>query len=369
MLYFIREDRENVRLTERPTGDFAWQSSPVKLRSSGVEVVACSVPPVTDGFKPVPPLTRYNVPWMKSCLQKAVRRMKSDTAVRMANTMLAQNPGELLRRLPVIVIEDSFLHPLYPVLVWLMMAHSKGYALSEQDATLVLSVVRQVSDGRYRDSLFKGDRYREFCTVSPDDNVFVSSLVIRADYGGMPGDLKMLRISAGIWKTRYEKNDRWLTVARDVYADVPATNESIGYILPEDYLPEGADFHCFPSMVWTIRKRSAVTLSDVEIKKAVWYYRSGVNHKTLIVDPKDCLALDWSGFEDATFEMGRKTFERAWKSIREVIETVSAEVSQYTEPQSGANKRRKSGTITQYVIKRQNTNETVRKDMFLCGSK
>jgi hypothetical protein len=33
--------------------------------------------------------------------------------------------GELLRRLPIIVLEDSTLHPDFPLLVWLMVAESK----------------------------------------------------------------------------------------------------------------------------------------------------------------------------------------------------------------------------------------------------
>lgn len=33
--------------------------------------------------------------------------------------------GDLLRRLPIICLEDSFLHPDMPFMVWLMVAYSK----------------------------------------------------------------------------------------------------------------------------------------------------------------------------------------------------------------------------------------------------
>ena len=33
--------------------------------------------------------------------------------------------GELLRRLPIIILEDSTLHPDLPLVVWLMVAESK----------------------------------------------------------------------------------------------------------------------------------------------------------------------------------------------------------------------------------------------------
>ena len=44
---------------------------------------------------------------------------------RCALQLLKDDPGELLRRLSIICLEDAILHPRLPVVVWLMVAHSK----------------------------------------------------------------------------------------------------------------------------------------------------------------------------------------------------------------------------------------------------
>lgn len=98
---------------------------------------------------------------------------------RMALYLLKDNPGEVLRRLAVICLEDAVLPPAYPALVedlllnsasskvegrklnctlcltgarttaramqvWLMASSSKGYNLSRDHVNLVLTIVQQV---------------------------------------------------------------------------------------------------------------------------------------------------------------------------------------------------------------------------------
>lgn len=62
---------------------------------------------------------------LKSILQKSIRRRRPLPAVRVAMELVDKALGELLRRLPIIILEDSMLHPDLPLLVWLMVAESK----------------------------------------------------------------------------------------------------------------------------------------------------------------------------------------------------------------------------------------------------
>ena len=62
---------------------------------------------------------------LKSILQKSVRRRRPLPAVRVAMELMDKAMGELLRRLPIIMLEDSTLHPELPLLVWVMVADSK----------------------------------------------------------------------------------------------------------------------------------------------------------------------------------------------------------------------------------------------------
>lgn len=65
------------------------------------------------------------VPVLKSILQKSVRRRRPLPAVRVAMELMDKAAGELLRRLPIIILEDSTLHRDIPLLVWAMVAESK----------------------------------------------------------------------------------------------------------------------------------------------------------------------------------------------------------------------------------------------------
>jgi hypothetical protein len=76
-------------------------------------------------------VTSLSASVLKSCLQKNIRRMHPAASVRTASELAShtdkQGFHELIRRLTIIVLEDACLHPALPLLVWLMMANSKGY--------------------------------------------------------------------------------------------------------------------------------------------------------------------------------------------------------------------------------------------------
>ena len=69
--------------------------------------------------------SKLSVPVLKSILQKSIRRRRPKPSVRLAMELADKSFGELIRRLPIICLEDSFLHHEFPFLVWLMIAYSK----------------------------------------------------------------------------------------------------------------------------------------------------------------------------------------------------------------------------------------------------
>jgi hypothetical protein len=70
--------------------------------------------------------TKYNVPLLKSNLQKAIRRCQTQIAINSALAIIQKVPIELLRRLPIIYIEDVCLMDSYSIPVWLMMAEKRA---------------------------------------------------------------------------------------------------------------------------------------------------------------------------------------------------------------------------------------------------
>jgi len=59
--------------------------------------------------------------------------------------------GDLLRRLPIIVLEDSTLHPDFPLLVWLMVAQSKNFYIPLRLLTRVMEIVFEIAACQYSD--------------------------------------------------------------------------------------------------------------------------------------------------------------------------------------------------------------------------
>lgn len=237
-----------TQLDER-LGRIAW-SSTVQVKSNCVVpvqlLVSSSIPSggvdLTDngstawlGQSPRPRWvqrhSRLSVPVLKSVLQKSVRRRKPLPSVRVAMELADKSLSDLLRRLSIIAVEDSTVHPDVPLMVWLMMAVSKDFELSSSATTLTLwkrlfSFVFEMASCRWKDPLTgtqpesdseaasafsiatfhtkKDDNsndqgHHRLCT----DDTFVWSLLMRSHYGGMKGDVTMLQHAARLWKNRF----------------------------------------------------------------------------------------------------------------------------------------------------------------------
>ena len=169
-----------------------------------------------------------------SALQKNVRLCRPTAALRVAWSLIRlSDPSgssrsgavELLRRLPIIAFEDGLPPPLLPELVWLMMAHSSTKAPLPLSATLInllLSATLQLAACRWREdehaaapvvgeeegrpTLSLADTAASCDGSSSFDDDASSEVVraalLRAGYGGMPGDMKMLHAAAQIWGAR-----------------------------------------------------------------------------------------------------------------------------------------------------------------------
>ena len=185
--------------------------------------------------------SRISVPVLKSILQKSIRRRKPLPSVRVASELADKSLGDLLRRLPIIILEDSTLHPSFPFLVWLMMAISKDYLLPPSLLKRVLGIVFETASCRWQDSLRPHKQQRTHvnndssinipgeltlaslhnskirCKTSHDnglskqmgisvalskDELIVWSILMRGKYGGMACDIQMLQCYAELWQQR-----------------------------------------------------------------------------------------------------------------------------------------------------------------------
>ncbi|MEW5312441.1 MAG: hypothetical protein WDW38_004075 [Sanguina aurantia] len=176
-------------------------------------------PPLPSNRAPTEGWWRGSVGVTKSALQKAVRLGRASCAVRLAAWLL--KAGELLRRLPIVCLEDGWLHPSLPLIVWFMVAQSKGYTLGPLHTSAVLSFVHDLSLGGLRDYLPDAPMGPRVSLPTPlwhfeeadalllpsggvEESVLVKALILRAGYGGVAGDVEMLRGYARMWAARFE---------------------------------------------------------------------------------------------------------------------------------------------------------------------
>ena len=158
--------------------------------------------------------SRLSVPVLKSVLQKSIRRQQAKRAVRVAMELADKDLGDLLRRLPIIALEDSMLHPDFGLLVWLMVAHSKEFELSPQLLAQVIQIVYEIASCPFKD--FLPDKHEGHCNRQDslaEGQISLSStrihpivfcILVRAKYGGMHCDMEMLRKYANVWQCRFE---------------------------------------------------------------------------------------------------------------------------------------------------------------------
>jgi hypothetical protein len=321
--------------------------------------------------------SRLSVSVLKSILQKSIRRRKPLPAVRCAMELADKSLGELLRRLPVIMLEDSFLHPDLPLLMWLMMAYPRDFIPHPRLIAQVFHIVFEVASCQWSDPLpdkesgetastvttlsflFETNCLKtpQQCTSWRESEALVWSMLVRAEYGGMKGDVEMLRSYADLWYRRFTNESVPRVVVTRVFgisvSPDPATSwqdtikklhhrakeqgscrvdalasHGIDSLTIDDVCIEGVDFHCSPiidklladeelcglcndflilfdddgSMVSSSFTEMSSRLASV-FKKCIWKHSSGINRRRPL----------FSGKAPSALGIGKST--RLWNEI------------------------------------------------------
>jgi hypothetical protein len=256
MLYFVRGAVDFTVCTVAPAGVIYPE---IALNADQkVKLVDQRPPCVSYKF---PPVRVYAPSLLKSNLQKAIRRRHGEEAFATAKHLLAQDPNELLRRLPVLMNEDAQLHPrLFQEIVWLMAAVSKGYRLCGADCQRVVDFVGACLSAPCRYNLHVGASGTRIHAEDPLQLAFL----LRIAYGGMEFDVGFLtRLAERVGTGELPTSDEVLCVEYERVTDFD----------PERHLlPEAIDFHCFPSMP-----------AETGVPKlAIWHGRSAWNVRPFV---------------------------------------------------------------------------------------
>ena len=275
---------------------------------------------------------------LASALQKNVRRKRVGPTYRVAKAMSRRNDTfmQCVRRLLIISIEDGTLHPDLPFLAWLMIALSKNFVASTRIKEEVCRIASELAAQEFRDDGTHSNEGEDDREEDDRDDVDVdilpslssiqekfgsnseetrllASLIIRAQFGGMEGDVKMLKNFIRVWTRRFESDSLlWLDKIKSNSPRMDATRlkEMSAHPFVKFDIPlEAIDFHvsdiiehCVPDIsseeFQNIRKVASAfssygkeeeeNVDAIDLfkarelaKSAMWYCSSGFNEKTL----------------------------------------------------------------------------------------
>lgn len=205
--------------------------------------------------------TRTAVPFLKSMLQKAIRRGLKDHAVYACYTLLDIDYMEVYRRLPIIMVEDVRLHKGFGVLVWHMMCNiPPSLNLVKWILGLVIFLCQVPTYEDYE----KGCQLPKIIPHNED----VWTIIFRIEYGGMKGDIEMLTCIA----LKCLQNE--IGVLEDEikpFGKLCDISCSIVY--------EAVDFHIFPKLITIVSEKFDYDIE--EVKKMMWVNVSSKNYRKL----------------------------------------------------------------------------------------
>ena len=260
------------------------------------------------GAKDIP----FSASLLKSAIQKAVRRGDVDKALSCTKSLLDKDPRACLRRLMVIVLEDGLLLPGYAELAILTdRVRQKNVSLTEEDKTLVLTMVADLTRCEWRDFEKNNPDYSEdykIAKLEDEELALINAINYRVRIGGWKDDMDMLRRFAKVWNKRFaegtwdiKKLKSYFTGEVIEYADVP-------YASIEDIPLQAIDFHSYPISKILLKKpyvsqliQEAIPkdtrqwakpwMSDEDmLNKIVWCERSGISYKKVLWSGK---LVDW----------------------------------------------------------------------------
>ena len=228
-----------------------------------------------------------------SHLQKSLRKMKVDKSVKTAKHLLDEDPVYLLRRLPILMFEDVIPHESLIAIMWLTMACGKGFRLKTAMVEWLLGVVHFLasSPGNIRTENPTGEPYEcqteSICPsvlrdISGTESDILRCIILRISYGGMKGDMGMLRYFTTLLSGHFRESrsiDR--TKIRCIQSDLPGLDRGSWDLCAND-------FHCNHSLLPNVRKKYP-QFSEDYLKGLIWNYSSGPNVRFKALPPND----DW----------------------------------------------------------------------------
>lgn len=254
----------------------------------------------------------HSIPFLKSHLQKNIRKGNAGLAVRTCKELLQQDVLQVVRRLAIIMVEDVDLHPSFNILMWWTIALSKQAAENKQRGQgevlqagdvpsclleWLLGVTHVLCNVRRRtvfDPISTAptiwqcvrDLHQHTAVVYPiptSSHAFVHrsirntlwSVMLRASYGGLKGDIHLLRgVLTSYFQTLLHPlpphiHTMWLTTIR------PVVYHSVEPLDITTWDLDAIDFHVARYLIQKLNE--TVNDDSVDVKRMMWENGSSLN--------------------------------------------------------------------------------------------
>lgn len=252
-----------------------------------------------------------NISYLKSHLQKCIRRGNVKLAILTANAFIQLDMQNFLRRLSIILLEDTILSSAFPVIVWLQIINSNGYPLNKSQIEWLYGCVYAMAKSEVRDELFYTSTDSELDTspykaslykLDKEEQSYWMTMWLRKNYGGMKGDMKMINFLRNRWHQRFLSR----TVKVPVWNIKPISEPSQS-LHNSDWIIAAIDFHCVPQILPNLADRFD-KYSEEEIKQAIWFCSSSKNFRRGVTDEIDQ--------KISTYEQSqREKYFNVWKAV------------------------------------------------------
>lgn len=270
----------NYRDIDRSKNKF---SVTIKWKDMGMDLVIAT-DYIGDPYSVDMENTYHNREYLKSHLQKVIRRSNPYKALLTAWHFLDLDLHDFLRRLCIIAVEDCLPLDGYANIVWFMAAVAKGYTPCNSQIAWILGYVYDLALCKHYEQIAHtsgiGLRSIKMRSLDQRGKDLVYSIVLRKSYGGMKGDKDMCLRAAQLWSARSGANSKFiqLLVRSNKFITAPTIE-----MRKSEWVVGAIDFHCCPNIVVSMWEKHDQYTED-EIRSAIWHCSSSITDKENITD-------------------------------------------------------------------------------------
>ena len=216
------------------------------------------------------PTRSRNVHLLKSLLQKSIRRGCVSVAQRSARDLMLESPIELIRRLPIIMIEDTTVfHEIVDLVFDLLCGRMLDISRPLKYVSMLAHTKKRYVPNSKSVSFSKKTLFDKCIKhINEPPSMVAFALLLRASYGGMQGDVNMLVHAAQLVMDKKMSIETLDSEECTFSFDTRILNLT-------DWIIDAVDFHCCSNILTYAADKTG--MDPTTVKKLMWKHASKIN--------------------------------------------------------------------------------------------